>query len=57
LGPVDSYLTRSAELRARGFTVNTEAQKGLLKYATTKDNLDKIDDVVSTSTNVNKQAA
>jgi len=46
---VNSFLTRSAELKARGFTVNTEAQKGLLKYATTKDNLDKIDDIPSQS--------
>ena len=49
LGPVNNYLTRSAELKARGFTVNTEAQKGLLKFATNKDNLESIEGIQSQS--------
>ena len=45
LSPVNSYLTRSEELKHRGFNVNTQAQKSLLKYAVAPENLDRIGEI------------
>ncbi|CDW83301.1 myosin light chain kinase [Stylonychia lemnae] len=42
LSPVQQYLSRADEIKQRLFMINTETQKHLLKYAASKENLDRL---------------
>lgn len=42
LSPLTQYLSIQDEVKNRMFTVNTEIQKHLLKYAASKENLDRM---------------